>query len=155
MSGVMGIAYNTFLDSVAGNAYMNFEVAELLKFWTENIIEIDPTEKKRPSLDLLLEKMPEVISVPCSNNRVELKMGNGNDMLITNLGTLHADSGRMLCEHHCEHSDGIGILLEDVQLANTGYAGVRSPIGDGVERGVMAWSVTNGPETHQNMEDWS
>ena len=61
MSGVMGIAYNTFLDSVAGNAYMNFEVAELLKFWTENIIEIDPTEKKRPSLDLLLEKMPEVI----------------------------------------------------------------------------------------------
>ena len=24
---------------------MNFEVAELLKFWTEKIIEIDPTEK--------------------------------------------------------------------------------------------------------------
>ena len=86
VSGVMGIAYNPFLDSVAGNAYMNSEVAELLKFWTENIREIHPTERERSSLDLLLEKMPVVISVPSSNKRVELKMGNGNDMLITNLG---------------------------------------------------------------------
>ena len=45
VSGMMGIAYNPFLDSEAGNAYMYFEVAELLKFWTEKIIEIDPTEK--------------------------------------------------------------------------------------------------------------
>ena len=82
----MGIAYNPFLDSEAGNAYMNFEVAELLKFWTEKIIEIDPKEKERSSLGLLLEKIPEVISVPRSNKRVELKMGNGNDMLVTNLG---------------------------------------------------------------------
>ena len=67
---------------------MNFEVAELLKFWTEKITEIDPTERERPSLGLLLEKMPEVISVPRSNKRVELKMGVGNDMLITNFGTV-------------------------------------------------------------------
>ena len=33
--GVMGIAYNSFLDSEAGNAHKNFEVIELLKFWTE------------------------------------------------------------------------------------------------------------------------
>ena len=87
MSGVMGIAYNPFLDSEAGNAYMNFEVAELLKFWTEKIIAIDPTERERPSLGVLLEKMPERISVPRSNKRVELKMGNGNDMLVRKLGT--------------------------------------------------------------------
>ena len=35
VSGVMGIAYNPFLDSEAENAYMNYEVAELLTFWTE------------------------------------------------------------------------------------------------------------------------
>ena len=58
----------------------------------------------------------------------------------------------MLCEHHCEHSDGIGFLLEDVQLAITGDATIRTPIGDGV---VIAWSVTNGAEAHQRMEDWS
>ena len=74
VSGVMGIPYNPFLDSETGNAYMNFEVAELSKFWTEKNIGIDPKEKEMPSLVLLLEKMPEVISVPRSNNRVELKM---------------------------------------------------------------------------------
>ena len=84
----MGIAYNPFLDSEAGNAYMSFEVAELLNFWTEKIIEIDPMEKERPSLGLFFEKMPEGISVPRSNKRVGLKMGKGNDMLITNLGTV-------------------------------------------------------------------
>ena len=43
---------------------MNFELA---KFWTEKIIEIDPTERERPSLGLLLEKMLEIISVPPSD----------------------------------------------------------------------------------------
>ena len=36
---------------------MIFEVTELLKFWTEKIVEIDPTERERPSLGLLLEKV--------------------------------------------------------------------------------------------------
>ena len=49
----------------------------------------------------------------------------------------------MLYEHHGEHSDGVGILLEDVQLAITGDAGIRTPISDGIERGVMAWSVAD------------
>ena len=61
----------------------------------------------------------------------------------------------MLCEHHCELSEGIGILLEDVQLAITGDARVRTPFVDGVEHGVVAWSVTNCPETHQRMKDCS
>ena len=39
VSGMMGIAYNPFLDSEAGDAHRNHEVAELLKFWTEKIIE--------------------------------------------------------------------------------------------------------------------
>ena len=155
MSRVMGIAYNPFLFSEAGNAYMNFEMAELLKIWTENIIEIDPTERERPSLDLLLEKMADMISMLCSKNRMELKMGNINQLLITSLGTLRADSERMLCEHHCEHSDGIGVILEDVQLAITGDARVRAFFGNGVERRVMSWSVTKGPETHQRLEDCS
>ena len=61
----------------------------------------------------------------------------------------------MLCEHHCEHSDGIVILLEDVQLAIAVDARVLAPFGNGVEPGVMAWNVTNGPETHQRLKDWS
>ena len=84
----MGMAYNPFLDSEAGNACMKFEVADLLKFWTEKIIEVDPTERARPSLDLLLEKMPEIISVPRSDKKVKLGLGSGNDVLSTNLGII-------------------------------------------------------------------
>ena len=88
VSGVVGIPYNPFLDSEAGSAHRNHEVKGLLKFWTEKIIEIDSVEKEKPSLGLILERMPEVISVPHSNKRVELKMGSGNGMLITNLRTI-------------------------------------------------------------------
>ena len=84
------MAYNPFLDSEARGAHRNYEVAELLKFWTENIVEIDTveTERERPSLGLFLEKTPEVICVPRSSKRVELKMGNGNGILVTNLGVV-------------------------------------------------------------------
>ena len=47
VSGVMGTAYNPFLDSEAGGAHRNYEVAELLKFWTEKIREIDTVERER------------------------------------------------------------------------------------------------------------
>ena len=71
VSGVMGIAYNPFLDSEAGGAHRNHEVAELLKFWTERIMEIDAVEKEGPSLGLILEKTPEVISVPRSKKELK------------------------------------------------------------------------------------
>ena len=85
VSGVMGIAYNPFLNSEAASAYSNHEVAELLKFWTAKIIVIDPTEMEKPSLRLLLEATPKVISVPRSSKRVELRMGNGNGMMTTTI----------------------------------------------------------------------
>ena len=46
LSAVIGISYNFFLDSEVGADYMN------------------PTERKKPSLGSLLEKVPEIISVP-------------------------------------------------------------------------------------------
>ena len=55
----MGIAYIPFLDSETGGAHRNNEVAELLKFWTERIVEIDAVEKEGPSLGLILEKTPD------------------------------------------------------------------------------------------------
>ena len=88
ISGVMGIAYNPFLDSEAGSAHRNHEVTELLKFWTEKLIETDSIEREKPSLGLILQLMPKVISVTRSNKRVELKRGNGNGMMTTNLETV-------------------------------------------------------------------
>ena len=63
-------------------------MTDLLKFWTEKIIEIDPAERERPRIGLILEKIPEVVSGPRSNKKVELKMGNGYCMLVTNLGAV-------------------------------------------------------------------
>ena len=61
MSRNQGDNYNPFLSTKAGNAYKNFEVAELMKFWTERIIKIDQIEREKPRLGLLLEKEPEDI----------------------------------------------------------------------------------------------
>ena len=75
VSGVMGISHNPFLNSEAGSAHRNHEVTELLKFWTEEIVVIDSMEREKPSLGLLLEATPKVISVPRSGKRAELRMG--------------------------------------------------------------------------------
>ena len=97
MSGVMGIAYNPFLDSETGGAHRKHE---LLKFWTERIVEIDAVEKERPSLGLILEKTPEVVSIPRSNKRVEVNVGDGNGLLITNLGVVW----KLLRPSWCPHT---------------------------------------------------
>ena len=115
VSGVMGMAYNPFMDSEAGGAHRNYEVAELLKFWTEKVVEIDTVERERPSLGLILEKTPEVISVPRSSKRVELKMGNGNGMLVTNLGVVWKLLRPSWCPH--PHASLIEEVTERVRLA--------------------------------------
>ena len=61
----------------------------------------------------------------------------------------------MLHEHYCNYSNSIGVLLKDVQFAVAGDAGVRTPLGNSVERGVMARSAANNPEANQRVEDWS
>ena len=113
----MGKAYNPFLDSEAGSAHRYHKVTELLKFWREKIIEIDSVEREKPSLGLILERMPKVISVLRSNKRVELKMGNGNGMLITNLGTVWKLLRPSWCPH--THASLIEEVTERVRLAPT------------------------------------
>ena len=117
VSGVMGIAYNPFLDSETGGAHRNHEVAELLKFWTERIVEIDAVEKEGPSLGLILEKTPEVVSIPRSNKRVEVNMGDGNGLLITNLGVVWKLLRPSWCPH--PHASLIEETTERVRLAPT------------------------------------
>ena len=117
VSGVMGIAYNPFLNLEAASAYRNHEVAELLKFWTEKIIVIDPTEREKPSLGLLLEAMPKVISLPRSSKRKELRMGNENGMMTTNLGTVWKLLRPSWCPH--PHASLIEQVTERVRLTPT------------------------------------
>ena len=117
VSGVMGIAYNPFLNSEAASAYRNHEVSELLKFWTEKVIVIDSMEREKPSLGLLLEATPKVISVPRSSKRVELRMGNGNGTMTTNLGTVWKLLRPSWCPH--PHASLIEEVTERVRLTPT------------------------------------
>ena len=117
VSGVMGIAYNPFLNSEAASAHRNHEVTEFLKFWTKKIIVIDSMEREKPSLGLLLEATPKVISVPRSNKRVELRMGKGNGMMTTNLGTVWKLLRPSWCPH--SHASLIEEVAERVRLTPT------------------------------------
>ena len=74
-------------------------------------------ERERPSLGLILERTPEVISVPRSSKRVELKMGNGNGMLTTNLGVVWKLLRPSWCPH--PHASLIEEATERVRLAPT------------------------------------
>ena len=66
---------------------------------------------------MILEKTPEVISVPRSSKIVELKMGNGNGMLVTILGVLW----KLLRTSWCQpaHASLIEEVTERVRLAPT------------------------------------
>ena len=64
---------------------------------------------------MLLEKTPEVISVPRSSKRVELKMCNGSGMLITNLGVVWKLLRSSWCPH--PHASLIEETTERVRLA--------------------------------------
>ena len=61
--------------------------------------------------------MPEVISVPRSSKRVELKMGNGNGLLITNLGVVWKLLRPSWCPH--PHASLVEDVTERVRLAPT------------------------------------
>ena len=78
---------------------------------------IDPTEREKPSLGLLLEAKPKVISVPHSSKRVELKMGNGNGMMTTSLGTVWKLLRHSWCPH--PHASLIEEVTERVRLTPT------------------------------------
>ena len=80
-------------------------------------MEIDTVERERPSLGLILERTPEVISVPRSSKRVELKMGNGNGVLTTNLGVVWKLLRPSWCPH--PHASLIEEVTERVRLAPT------------------------------------
>ena len=74
-------------------------------------------EREKPSLGLLLEATPKVIIVPRSSKRVELRMGNGNGMMTTNLGMVWKLLRPSWCTH--PHASLIEEVTERVRLTPT------------------------------------
>ena len=73
--------------------------------------------KGETELGLLLEATPRVISVPRSSKRVELRMGNGNGMKTTNLGTVWKLLTPSWCPH--PHASLIEEVTQRVRLTPT------------------------------------
>ena len=115
VSGIMKISYNPFLSIEAEAAYMNFEITELRQFWTEKIVQIDSAEREKPSLCLLFKKVPEVICVPRSEKKVELRMGGEDKILSTNLGTVWRLQRPSWCPH--PHANWNEEVKERVRLS--------------------------------------
>ena len=74
-------------------------------------------EREKPSLGLLLKTKPKVTSVPRSNKRVELRIGNGNGMMTTNLGRVWKLLRPSWCPH--PHASLIEEVMERVRLTPT------------------------------------
>ena len=71
-------------------------------------------EREKPSLGLLLEATRKVIRGTRSSKRVEFRIGNGNGMMTTNLGTVWKMLRPSWCPHH--HARLIEEVTERVRL---------------------------------------
>ena len=82
MSGIIGIAYNPFLNEGIRDCF--FEVV-LLRFWTSRIATIRSAASQQAKVGLVLEEKVTAPSVPKSDNRVEFGLGFSDEPLRTSL----------------------------------------------------------------------
>ena len=81
VSGIIGIAYNPFLNEDIRDCFFDYEQALLLRFWTSRIATIRSAAIQQTRLGLVLEKEMTATSVPKSDNRVEFGLGFSDELL--------------------------------------------------------------------------
>ena len=85
VSGIIGIAYNTFLSEDIRDCFFDYEQAVLLIFWTSRIVTIKSIINPQAKLGLVLEEEVTAPSVPKSDKRVEFGLGFSDELLRTSL----------------------------------------------------------------------
>ena len=85
MSGVIGIAYNPFLNEDIRDCFFDYEQAVLLRVWTSRIATIRSAANQQTTLGLVLEEKVTATSVPKSHKRVEFGLGFSDELLRTSL----------------------------------------------------------------------
>ena len=78
-SGVVGMAYNPFINEEIRNCFFDYEQAVLLRFWTSRIATIRSAAKWHSKLGLALEPCAGT----CVENRVECGLGFLDELLRT------------------------------------------------------------------------
>ena len=81
VSGIIGIAYNPFLNEDIRDCFFDYERAVLLRFWTSRIATIRNAANQQTRLGLVLEEKVTASSVPESDKRVEFGLGFSDELL--------------------------------------------------------------------------
>ena len=85
VSGIIGMAYNPFLNEDIRDCFFDNEQAVLLRFWTSIIATIRRAANQQTKLGLVLEEKVTAPSVPKSDNRVEFGLGFSDEVLRASL----------------------------------------------------------------------
>ena len=75
VSGIVGMAYNPFINEDIRDCFFDYEQAVLLRFWTSRIATIKNSVNQQVKLGFVLEEKVTAPSVPKSDNRVEFGLG--------------------------------------------------------------------------------
>ena len=85
VSGVVGVAYNPFLNEDNRDCFFDYEQAVSLRFWTSRIATIRNAANQQTKLRLVLEEKMTAPSVPKSENCVEFGLRLSDELLRTSL----------------------------------------------------------------------
>ena len=85
VSGIIGMAYNPFLNEDIRDCFFDYEQAVLLRFWKSRIETKRSAANLQTKLGLVLEKKVTAPLVPKSDNRVEFGLGFWDELLRTSI----------------------------------------------------------------------
>ena len=85
VSGIIGMAYNPFVNEDIRDCFFDYEQAVLLRFWMSRIATIRSAANQQTKLGLVLEEKVTATSVPRSDNQVEFELGFSDELLRTSL----------------------------------------------------------------------
>ena len=113
VSGIIGIAYNLFLNEDKRDCFFDYEQAVMIRFWTSRIATIRGAANQQIRLGLVLEDKVTAPSVPKSDKRVEFGLGFSDELLRTSLMVVWELMKPTWC--HSPNADSILLETRDVQ----------------------------------------
>ena len=114
VSGIVGMAYNPFINEHIRDCFFDYEQAVLLRFWTSRIATIRSAANLQSKLGLVLEKRVTATSVPKSDNRVDFGLGFSDKLLRRSLMVVWELMKPSWCPS--PNADSILRATQDVQM---------------------------------------
>ena len=114
VSGILGMAYNPFVNEEAREAYFDYEQVIVLNFWVEWIKETGMLMVEQPKLGIILEERVVEPSVPELKGQVSFDCGSWDGPLKTSLVTMW----ELMKPSWCPHSNAglIWDMTADITL---------------------------------------